>query len=81
MFMVFLRIARNYHRGAKRGRVDAWRYKASTRAQPSGARETKRAGVLYSTPSPLSEPSAVDSGPPHIALAKWGRCAPAAVGW
>ncbi len=36
-----------------------------------GARETKRAGVLYSTASPLSESSAVDSG----------GCAPAAVGW
>ncbi len=46
-----------------------------------GARETKRAGVLYSTSSPLSEPSAVDSGLPHIALAKWGKCASAAVGW
>ncbi len=80
MFMVFLRIARNYHRGAKRGRVDAWRYKASTRAplglssgrrQPSGARETKRAGVLYRSSIPWSERNAVDSG----------RCAPAAVGW
>ena len=56
------------------------RYKASTRAplglssgrrQPSGARETKCAGVLYSTSSPLSERNAIDSG----------RCAPAAVGW
>ena len=40
-------------------------------AQPSGARETKRAGVLYSTSSPLSELNAVDSG----------RCSPTAVGW
>jgi len=36
-----------------------------------GTRETKRAGVLYSTSSPLSERNAVDSG----------RCAPAAVSW
>ena len=35
-----------------------------------GARETKCAGVLYSTSSPLSERNAVDSG----------RCSPAAVG-
>ncbi len=27
------------------------------------------------------ERNAVDSGLPHIALAKWGRCAPVAVGW
>ena len=46
-----------------------------------GAREIKRAGVLYSRSSPLSEPSAVDSGLPHIALAKWGRYTHAAVGW
>ena len=36
-----------------------------------GARETKCAGVLYSTSSPLSERNAVDSG----------RCTPTAVGW
>ena len=36
-----------------------------------GARETKRAGVLYSTSSPLSERNAVNSG----------RCAPAAEVW
>ncbi len=35
------------------------------------ARETKRAGVLYSTSSPLSERNAVDSS----------RCGHAAVGW
>ncbi len=46
-----------------------------------GARRAKRAGVLFSTSSPLSERNAVDSGLPHIALAKWGRCAAVAVVW
>ncbi len=36
-----------------------------------GTRETKCAGVIYSTSSPLSERNAVDSG----------RCAPASAGW
>ena len=48
-------------------------YEARARRCPEiqGARETKRAGVLYSTSSPLSERNAVDSG----------RCAHAAVSW
>jgi len=75
-----LLLARISHWSAKRGRADARRYKASSRAplglssgrrQPSGARETKRTGVLESTSSALSECNAVDSG----------RCTPATVGW
>ncbi len=41
--------------------------------------KTRKSTLLYV--EPFVRTHAVYSGLPHIALAKWGRCTPAVVGW